>query len=195
MFTQTIQAGVLWQTRAESKVLVFKDNWRSRGVEENFAALASYYGEAKWIFFILELEVVAAGTCLSVGRTLENRVWDLIDLIGRILDLDVQSLVFGDCQLLNAMIFLYNGSHTTLVLHGQSEFLKIGAIGVARSTSQGERRSQTTVGGFNTASSIAGTRVECTCILTRYKIRRDNRDECEGRRQELLGEHHSGRSC
>lgn len=195
MLAQTIQARVLWQTRAESKVLVFKDNWRSGGVEKNFAALASYYREAEWIFFILEPEVVATGTCLSIGRTLEDRVWDLIDLIGRILDLDVQSLVFGDCQLLNAMIISYNGSHTTLVLHSQSEFLKIGAIGVACSTSQGERRSQTTVGGFNIASSIAGTRVECTCILTRDDVRRDNWDECEGRRQELLGEHHSGSSC
>lgn len=90
MLAQAVQTRVVRKTRAESHVLVFKDDVRSRRVEENLTTLTSDYGEAERIFLVLELEVraIAAAAAAAIW-TFEYRVGDLVDFVGGILYLDV----------------------------------------------------------------------------------------------------------
>ena len=95
MLAQAVQTRVVRKTRAESHVLVLKDDVCSRRVEENLATLTSDHGEAERIFLVLELEVraIAAAAAAAIW-TFEYRVGDLVDFVGRVLDLDVKALIF-----------------------------------------------------------------------------------------------------
>lgn len=95
MLSQAIQAWIVRKTRAKSHVLVLKDDVCSRRVEENLTTLTSDHGEAERIFLVLELEVRAVAAAAAAIWTFEYRVGDLVDFVGRILYLDVQTLVFA----------------------------------------------------------------------------------------------------
>lgn len=95
MLSQPVKARVVRKTCAKSHVLVLKDNLCCRRVEENLAALTSENGEAERIFLVLELEVRTIAVAAAATWALEHRVGDLVDFIGRILYLDVQTLVFS----------------------------------------------------------------------------------------------------
>ena len=95
MLSQPVKARVVRKTCAKSHVLVLKDNLCCRRVEENLAALTSDNGEAERIFLVLELEVRTIAAAATATWALEHRVGDLVDFIGRILYLDVQTLVFS----------------------------------------------------------------------------------------------------
>lgn len=89
MLAQTVQARAVRKTRAESHVLVLEDDLCCRSVEENLTTLASDHREAERIFLVLELEVRAIAAASANFWTFEYRVWDLVDFVRRILDLDV----------------------------------------------------------------------------------------------------------
>ena len=95
MLSQPVKARVVRKTRAKSHVLILKDNLCCRCVEENLTTLTSDNGEAERIFLVLELEVRAVAAAATATWALEHRVGDLVDFIGRILYLDVQTLVFA----------------------------------------------------------------------------------------------------
>jgi hypothetical protein len=95
MLAQAVQARVVRKTRAESHVLVLKDDLCCRSVEKNLATLTSDHGEAERIFLVLELEVRAIATASAGIWAFEYRVWDLVDFVRRILYLDMQTLVFA----------------------------------------------------------------------------------------------------
>jgi hypothetical protein len=77
--------------------LVFEDDLSSRCVEKNLSTRASDHGEAERFFLIFELKLgTIATTITSTARwAFENSFRNLVDFVGRILDLDVQALVFG----------------------------------------------------------------------------------------------------
>lgn len=98
MFAQAIQTRTVRETRAKSHVLIFKDDLSCRGVEENFTALTPDYGERERIFLVLEFESGAIATASIAIWTFEYGVWDLVNLVCGILDLNVQALVCVICQ-------------------------------------------------------------------------------------------------
>jgi hypothetical protein len=95
MLAQAIQARVVRKTRAKSQVLVLKDDLCCRRVEENLTTLTSDHGEAERIFLVLELEVRAIAAASAAIWAFEHRVGNLVDFVGGILYLDVQTLVFA----------------------------------------------------------------------------------------------------
>ena len=95
MLAQAVQARVIRKTRAESHVLVLKDDVCSRRVEKNLTTPTSDHREAERIFLVLELEVRAIAAASANFWTFEYRVGDLVDFVGGILYLDMQTLVFA----------------------------------------------------------------------------------------------------
>jgi hypothetical protein len=78
--------------------LIFEDNLSGRRVEENLSARTSDHGEAERLFLIFELKL---GAIASTTRwAFENSFRNLVDFVGRILNFDVQALVFGIRQCL-----------------------------------------------------------------------------------------------
>jgi hypothetical protein len=84
--------------------LIFEDNLSGRSVEKNLSTLASDHREAERLFLIFELKLGAIATAItSTTRwAFKNSVRNLVDFVGRILDLDVQALVFAVCQCLRS---------------------------------------------------------------------------------------------
>jgi hypothetical protein len=82
--------------------LIFEDNLSGRRVEENLSARTSDHGEAERLFLIFELKLGAIATAVtSTTRwAFENSFRNLVDFVGRILNFDVQALVFGIRQCL-----------------------------------------------------------------------------------------------
>jgi hypothetical protein len=95
MLAQTVQARIVRKTCAKSHILVLEDDLCCRRIEENLTTLTSDHGEAERIFLVLELEVRAIAAATTATWALKYRVGDLIDFIGGILYLDVQTLVFA----------------------------------------------------------------------------------------------------
>lgn len=98
MLAQTVQAGVVGQTGPQPKVLAFEDKRRATGVEENLAICAPGNGKAERVCDIGKNEcrrfAVAGGAVVGSGY---DRLGDLVDVGGSVLDLDVQA---GVCSLL-----------------------------------------------------------------------------------------------
>ena len=135
MLAQAVQARVIRKTRAESHVLVLKDDVCSRRVEKNLTTPTSDHREAERIFLVLELEVRAIATAPAAIWAFEHRVWDLVDFVGRILYLHVQTLIFAMCQYWWSNLVGEALKLTTLILHSQSELFQIGAVDIASGTS------------------------------------------------------------
>jgi hypothetical protein len=85
--------------------LIFEDNLSGRRVEKNLSTLTSDHGEAERLFLIFEFKIGAIATAItSTTRwAFENSVGNLVDFVGRILDLDVQALVFAIRQCLRSI--------------------------------------------------------------------------------------------
>lgn len=101
MFAQAIQARIVRETRTQSHVLIFKHDLSCRCVEENFAALTSDHGERERVLFVLELEGRAIAAACAAIWTFKDRLGNLVDFVGRVLDLDVQALIYVMCQSLH----------------------------------------------------------------------------------------------
>jgi hypothetical protein len=84
--------------------LVFEDDLSSRRVEQNLSTLTSDHREAERLFLMFELKLGAIATAItSTARwAFEDSVRNLVDFVGRILDLDVQALVFAIRQCLGS---------------------------------------------------------------------------------------------
>jgi hypothetical protein len=82
--------------------LVFEHDLSSRRVEKNLSTRTSDHGEAERLFLIFKLKLGAISTAISSTArwALENSVRDLVDFVGRILDLNVQALIFAVRQYL-----------------------------------------------------------------------------------------------
>jgi hypothetical protein len=82
--------------------LIFENDLSGRRVKENLSTLTSDHGEAERVLLIFELKLGAIAIAItSTARwPFENSVRNLINFVGRILDLDVQALVFGIRQCL-----------------------------------------------------------------------------------------------
>ena len=98
MLAQSVQARVVRETCAKSHILVFEDDLCRRRIEENLATLTSDDREAERIFLVLELEVRAIATASAGFWAFKYRIGDLVHFVGRVLYLDVQTLVFPVCQ-------------------------------------------------------------------------------------------------
>lgn len=98
-FTKTIQVGRWRQSGPQTEVLRLKDKRCSRCVEEGFVGLPTRNGKRE--------RVVGPGECQGrvfrvdtfiIGRTRPDRLLDLEDLFGSIVDLDVKPVGYGRCQ-------------------------------------------------------------------------------------------------
>jgi hypothetical protein len=95
MLAQAVEARTVRETCAKSHVLILKDNLCCGSVEKNLATFTSNHRKAERIFLILELEVRTIAAASTGFWALEYRFGDLVDFVGRILYLDVQTLVFA----------------------------------------------------------------------------------------------------
>jgi hypothetical protein len=98
MLAQAVQTRTVRKTCAKSHVLILKDDLCCGSVEKDLATLASNHRKAERIFLVLELEVRTIAAASAGFWALKYRFGDLVNFVGRILYLDVQTLVFVMCQ-------------------------------------------------------------------------------------------------
>lgn len=94
MLAQAVQARAVWKARAKPYILILEDDLCCRRVEKNLAALASDHREAKGVFLVFELELGGIATVSAASWAFKNSFRDLVDFVGRVLDLDVKALIF-----------------------------------------------------------------------------------------------------
>jgi len=91
VLAQTVQAWIRWQLGSQPEVLALENNVGRRRVEECFVVAATDDGEAERIRNVLEFELCSDRVVLT--RTRQDRLGDLVDLICRILNFDMQALI------------------------------------------------------------------------------------------------------
>lgn len=92
VLAEAVQEWVFREVRPQAEVLGFKDQGRSRGVEEDLLRVGTDDGEGEGLLGVLELEGarVRGGAPL---RSRDDRLGDLVDLVPLVLDLDMQATI------------------------------------------------------------------------------------------------------
>lgn len=93
MLPKPIQTRTFRQPSSQPQVLCFEDQRCCRGVEQDFARKGASDGEAKRVRLIMELYLVATFGMARRIWALKDLVGNLIDLLGGILNEDVNSRV------------------------------------------------------------------------------------------------------
>lgn len=92
MLTKTVQVRVLGKLGSEPEVLRLKDQAGGRSIEQDLSGLSPRDGEGEWLFGVVEGE--SRFPCRIApcnGRPGKDRFGDLVNVIGGVLDLDMQT--------------------------------------------------------------------------------------------------------
>ena len=91
MRAQTIEVRIRWETRAKAEVLGLEDKCCSGRVEEDFSRACTLYCETEGILCIVETNIAFIGR-YTAPRTRKYRLWNLVNLIPFVLNLDVDAV-------------------------------------------------------------------------------------------------------
>lgn len=95
VFAQSVQTRAGRQAGAETEVLRLEDQGGGAGVEKDLAAALPGNGEAEWVLLVLEDQVGGGGGGIALsGRACKDGRGDLVNLICRVLDQDMEAGVY-----------------------------------------------------------------------------------------------------
>lgn len=89
MLAEAIQVGVFRKLRPQTQVLRLEDEAGSRGVEEDLARVRAGDLEGERAVDVLKLESRVGRLVPRCFWAREDGLWDLVDIVGGILNLDV----------------------------------------------------------------------------------------------------------
>lgn len=93
VLAQSVQMRVLWQVCLEIDILTLEHQLVARGIEEHLTGVSPRYGEREGVSVEFELELgVLRGTPLTKTGAWEDTVWNLVDRVVGVQDLDVESI-------------------------------------------------------------------------------------------------------